>query len=227
MNRRHFCFVCHLLASALVLAVLMGRPAHAFDKEVHLDITSSVLRARMYDAAAIAGISEGNLLTDKDEFHHSPAHFDSEKFAAGSARLNEKLAKALAHLAACERDKALEEIGRCLHAIQDFFAHSNYIESLAGQPIDFFNLADPEHEVACISPHFKGPLTSGYWPDDRRPFPHKCVHAEIAKDGPDTGARHLAAKRFATVASAKFLRLVERRAGVRRAFLMRGGSCDI
>jgi hypothetical protein len=87
--------------------------------------------------------------------------------------------------------EAREQLGRGFHAIQDFFAHSNFIDNHPDPkdaldpvrtPLDMLNLKNPAPEAACVAPHFQGPLTTGYFPDDWKPFPHKCTHAEMNKD---------------------------------------------
>ena len=71
-----------------------------------------------------------------------------------------------------DREAALEAIGTSLHSIQDFFAHSNFVEIDWKAKIDLFNLKNPPKDLFC------GPgripttaLTSGYWPDEH-PMQH-------------------------------------------------------
>jgi hypothetical protein len=167
----------------LLLLTLCAARASAFSKEVHEAVSRQALSDMGFDASAAGAVVAGNLQTDKDEFTDPKAHFDDERFAAGSARLNAKLSAALDALDSCDAGAAREQLGRALHAVQDFFAHSNWVENHApSDPIDMLNLKDPPPGLVCDPKTHKGGLTSGYYPDDKRPSPDKCVHAELNKD---------------------------------------------
>ena len=172
-------------AFGLLVLLLAPAPAFAFSKEVHEAVTRRALSDMSFDASAAGAVVAGNLKTDKDEFTDPKAHFDNEQFAAGSARLNAKLSAALDALDDCDPGLAREQLGRALHAVQDFFAHSNWVENHApADPLDLFRLTDPAAGLVCDPKTHKGALTSGYYPDDHRPSAIKCVHAELNKDDP-------------------------------------------
>jgi hypothetical protein len=99
-----------------------------------------------------------------------------------------------------DRDFALNTLGRALHTVQDFFSHSNFVENNGmDDSVDLLNLKDPPAELACDRETFKGGLTSGYYPDDKRPSELKCVHAELNKDSALAGQRHKLAVEKATI----------------------------
>jgi hypothetical protein len=136
-----------LLAAALLLAPAV---AFAFSGEVHVALTRRALADRGYDKSASDAVVAGNLHTDDDEFTVPAAHFDNESFAAGSARLNARTAAALDDLDGCDPAAAREQLGRVLHAVQDFFAHSNWVENHAPtDPLDLFALKDAPADLAC------------------------------------------------------------------------------
>ena len=132
-------------------------------------------------------------------FFHSKAHFDNCSFERSFRYINKLLKKNdLAYKKAfklnnlLKRKKYLKKImrnsGKILHAIQDFYSHSNYVESMQKQhlsfklvpKIQFWNLAHQER-ILTLS---KESLISGkvWWG-----FPKKCKkgspsHGKLAKD---------------------------------------------
>ncbi len=160
-------------------------------------------------------------------------HFDHESFANGSAALRARLKLIMKALAAGKRGDALWYMGSSLHSIQDFFAHSNYVEKYSAATAgykqalatitstklanyssvkryeDLFELkgADPKVKCAAGAVPTKGALTSGYWPDNVA-APGKCHHADMAKD--DLGGEyHKAAVGAAKLFCYDFLLRVE------------------
>lgn len=161
--------------TVLALALLPAAEAHAFTGRVHKEITEAVAKKLGYSAEAIAVLVKGNLDSDKKEsdapggeWYSPPAHFDNETFSAGAARVRAKRALALESLSTCDHSVSLEAIGRALHAVQDFYAHSNFI-TIYSDPTklaEIEQLTDPSPEdrskaVSCKTG--KGPLTSGYY----------------------------------------------------------------
>ncbi|NOS99454.1 MAG: hypothetical protein HOP29_02380 [Phycisphaerales bacterium] len=65
-----------------------------------------------------------------NSFNLHELHFDSDHFSAGSAAIIERRSKIIEFITAPSPDgaEARRELGRALHAIQDFYAHSNYVE---------------------------------------------------------------------------------------------------
>ena len=196
----------------LSLLQLIGQPsAHAFTAEVHTEITHDALSERGYKKRLITKVVEANLATDEDEETVDGAHFDSEKFEEGSERLRRKLSDAVIQVIGCQRDQALESLGRGFHAIQDFFSHSNVVENDPKMRIDILHLRNPGAAVSCDPKTHLGALTSGYWPDYKRPASNKCTHSELNKDEPSAGVWHVLARERALVESRNYEDLLEQR----------------
>lgn len=200
----------------LALLALASTRALGFSGDVHTAISQQALAEMSFDPTAADAVVTGNLQTDKDEFWSTQAHFDNENFAAGSARLKAKLAAALDALDNCNVDAAREQLGRALHPVQDFFAHSNWVENNAlDAPLDLLSLTDPAKDVVCDPATHKGPLTSGYYFDDSAhpgsptpAPPNKCLHADLHKDDA-TRPFHAAARARALAETKSFLALFD------------------
>lgn len=171
------------LLALVTLGMLFAADAHAFSGEVHKKITEDVAKTLGYSPKAIALLVKGNLDSDKKEsdapggeWYSPAAHFDNETFSAGALRLRSKRDLALASLDTCDWGVSLEAIGRALHGVQDFYAHSNYVTKYpnpsklpdTGKLADLYQLVDPSQDdrklpVNCASPAKTDPLTSGYY----------------------------------------------------------------
>jgi hypothetical protein len=99
---------------------------------------------------AIDEIVAANGLTDVKESGDHSAHFDSEEFLGGQLRLlklRDEIKEAL--------DKgyvswARTALGRALHTVQDFYSHSNWVETFPGQV--FFGLGTGEMVRNGVAP---------------------------------------------------------------------------
>jgi Heterokaryon incompatibility protein Het-C len=144
----------------------------------------------------------------QDSVHQfeSKAHYDNCDFEAATAYVDELLAEADGHiksaaLAASKNDKAGIEaagkraffaIGQALHAVQDFYAHSNYIELTEKTVKDAPDIPVVPVWTAAGKARLQqlqgAGLVSGYvyWG-----FPQKCPagtlwHKDLAKDSEKT-----------------------------------------
>lgn len=173
----------------------------------------------------------------------SKAHFDNCDFDSSVSYIHALIAeaeRAVAKAPASPEDKdvpkeveqAMLNLGQALHAIQDFYAHSNYVELMQARHPEFNSASKlPVVEVwksdglAKLMKLKSEGLYSGQvsWS-----FPYKCdkevpTHAALAKDSPTTSAgkaastfkdqltgkpinNHLIAYRLALRASQDFLR---------------------
>lgn len=195
----------------LLVGALMAPTANAFDTHLHLEITSDALAGLGFSADTIALINAGNQKTDRDYvlFNTPEAHFCNERFAAGSQRLRDKLQLALKSLEDCDRPAALEAIGTSLHAIQDFYAHSNFVDRTVITPVDLFQMQDPPASLECSPGHIPTvALTSAYWPDEPRQ-PGKCSHADLNKDDPERGPLYYKARAWAQVETVHYIQRLE------------------
>jgi hypothetical protein len=98
-----------------------------------------LLRSSKFDDA-VQEIENANAIVDKNELETSAAHFDAEQFRESSLRLL-RLKKQIISLINNAGDnkvhytKARKETGRLLHTLQDFYSHSNWIESGNSDPL--------------------------------------------------------------------------------------------
>lgn len=158
--------------------------SYAFSSVAHKHITKTALKNLGFDDDSIAQVWAANRFMDSEFMNWAPAHFDSESFSQGSAALRERFEKIMISIAQCDRKTALSEIGHSLHAVQDFYSHSNFVEMREQHPMpypDLFQLEDPGPEVLCQDRETTTGLTSGYWPDDQTPL-GKCSHKDLNKD---------------------------------------------
>jgi hypothetical protein len=105
-------------------------------KHIHIEITRSALAGRFSDRA-LGAIISANLKQDRllGLLGHHEYHFDSNAFAQSYAYLEEQQALTVSSLEANELPSAWSAFGRLMHTVQDFYAHSNYIDLwLSSQP---------------------------------------------------------------------------------------------
>lgn len=118
----------------------------------------------------------------------SAAHFDNCAFDESVTYIGRFLAEADAQIKAGKLAEAVTTIGRALHGIQDFYAHSNYVEMMAARLPDAFQkvqtlqvwTTDGQAELNTL---MGAGLISGRFPD----HPQLCLptapeHKDIAKD---------------------------------------------
>jgi hypothetical protein len=180
---------------------------------VHVSITSQAIETEFTDPWAFAWLCSGINNTDYDETKREDRalHFDSEAFQESTQRLAENLNAGIEYLDACNRPRALERFGEALHALQDFYSHSNWVENhltptitpstipicqdlVALNGSGFFvqgsltanlQFEDPswDHVSACtVAPGAPASVvTGGYYPNTSRPV-GKCTHDEMNKD---------------------------------------------
>ncbi len=201
----------------ILVTQLFATQAVAFDREIHAQITAKVLAKLKFSPAAIEAIIRHAQNVDDQETNTTAAHFLNENFEEGSARLRTRLRRSAEFVKNCDRDFAWQAMGQAFHAIQDFYAHSNWVEN---HDKDFelaplLNLTDPSVTVVCDgAQYYKGELTSGYWPDQATPS-FKCSHFSLNKDKLTVPvndwhrARVLGAVRLASESTALFVNQVE------------------
>ncbi|MCX5796658.1 MAG: hypothetical protein NTY77_14285 [Elusimicrobia bacterium] len=177
-----------VLCAAVALGGLnaIAQPARAFKVVHHQQITTGVLTELGFDAASVSVVNASNAKTDTGkESLVDEAHFDNESLAQGSRRLRDLRDGIVAALANRDRKTALDDLGRALHTAQDFFSHSNFVESNGDDAaVDLLTLQDPAQDLPCDQKTHKGGLTTGYYPIDHCP-PLKCTHQDLNKDTPN------------------------------------------
>ncbi len=148
--------------------------------------------------SALTEITDANAGVDLDQFS-SAKHFDAENFSGGQAFTTQNFQTILDTLAANNATGARAALGRALHTIQDFYSHTNWIESGHSGPSP--DLGRPGRTIGslagpllatctdcvgsvppvcpdCDRNLLTGLLTSGYYGGEDRikPFLAKCSH---------------------------------------------------
>ncbi|HEX2252730.1 MAG TPA: hypothetical protein VHQ65_05650 [Thermoanaerobaculia bacterium] len=221
----------------VVVLFLLPAPAHAFKPGIHEDISEEALRAASttlsdgrtvtFTDDAIDDVRDANFYTDIGPgFFVGANHFTEELFSASSSRLLNLRQEVIALVTAAEPDGegAREKLGTAFHTLQDFYAHSNWIErgmlginSSLGRSV----LADPPLTTATcpgnpeVLPTDGGPiLTTAYYVGllgcGSLGTPGKCYHGGpggcdgIHKDNPGRPF-HSAARALAVTASRDYI----------------------
>ena len=119
---------------------------------------------------AIAAVEEANANTDlKDEKYLAAAHFDSEQFESGQNRLISLRQSVISSIMVGDVTKAREDTGRFMHALQDFYSHTNWIENgnrspnpVLGQPNQRIENTVSPSQQTCTDCERKGWLLKYY-----------------------------------------------------------------
>jgi hypothetical protein len=213
--------------------------AFAFGGNSHASLTRAMLTRAVLDyfgisnpsvatRRAIDDIVAANEAVDGDQVS-SAKHFDGENFGGGKALIQTHFSNTVALLLIGNPSGARLSFGAALHTIQDFYAHSNWVELGIRNPtralwtIDSIGTVAGPREATCNgSTLTTTKLTSGYYGgEDRTPqIASKCRHGGptdfsagsggINKDFNDTllsphATFHTEAARQATAGSRLFL----------------------
>jgi hypothetical protein len=186
----------------------------AFKSKHHWDVTTEVLQEATlfrtinghllrFQRGAIIEI--GNADVDQDDgvaskcllgiggpFSDSSNHFDSEDFLDASTKVVDRLDNAARALIRPTPNgaSARRSLGQLLHGVQDYYAHSNWVETMPGTDDRLGTLsfgAVGKSVQTCQAPPNTGTyvpfvgFTSGYWfgcggKDDAQLPPGKCYH---------------------------------------------------
>lgn len=190
----------------LFILVLINSKAFAFGGDLHIKLTIEALEPYGFSPEVAKQIGIANDHVDKVEMLNNAAHADSESFEAASALMRQRLRKAAEYLLLEDLKNARDTFGYITHTVQDFFSHSNYVEFMAGEPIDLLNLKNPSPDIKCAKDDRRNGLTSGYFPNENTP-PGKCSHEDLNKDG---GAIYIPHYRAANFARKKTSEMYER-----------------
>ncbi|XP_034516376.1 von Willebrand factor A domain-containing protein 7 isoform X2 [Ailuropoda melanoleuca] len=144
--------------------------------------------------AALGEVSRANAAQDflPTSRNDPDLHFDAERLGQGRTRLAGALREALVAARALEHTLARQRLGAALHALQDFYSHSNWVELGQQQPHPHLlwprqelqslaQVGDPTcsdcEELSC-SGNLLGftLLTSGYFGTHPSKPPGKCSH---------------------------------------------------
>jgi hypothetical protein len=98
-------------------------------KQSHIAVTTQALKG-LVSQRALGAILRANIAQDnlRGQIGHPEYHFDNNAFEAGRAYIEEQRRTILkVHAEGAEINPAWEAFGRLTHAVQDFYAHSNYL----------------------------------------------------------------------------------------------------
>lgn len=124
--------------ACVVFVTALAATSHAFwstAPDVHGAITGESLQ-RIFTPEAgkktLEKIIKNN--TDQDglfsaEKNLEKAHIDSETFGDAIALMETRLNAAVTALSTADKETALKNIGQVLHALQDFYSHSTWVEN--------------------------------------------------------------------------------------------------
>lgn len=178
---------------------MLAKPAFAFDTGHHSDLTKEALQDQGFGETAIQTVQVQNWLVDY--FSSSPTssiegdvaklHFDNlfttEQIRNYWGRLTVNTRSAVQQ-AAREKDtlKLLTILGISLHAVQDFYSHSNWVET---HPRSTSGPYRPE--TWFDSPSGTG-LYTGYYPNNKKPTGGIVCHGDYTSGlNKDSYARQL------------------------------------
>lgn len=178
-----------IFACLLSIGFLLGMPdsALAFKVPIHEQITREVFadfqvvagsETLKFTDYAIDQIVKANKDTDDlpNQFN-SEKHFDGEDFLGGSQRVKNLKERVISKVTAADPQatSARNDLGTALHTIQDFYAHSNWVELGHSSPNintqmgrEIFSGADSKTPTCPTDPGTLGgaglsQLTSGYF----------------------------------------------------------------
>lgn len=210
-----------VVALVLIQLLAFSPSAFAFKQGIHENITETKLQGAGFSQKSANVVGDANWYTDIYEQTTSSAHFDDESLAAGSARLRGKIDSIIQNLANCQKDEALKEMGRALHTLQDFYAHSNWVNHWGGVNSSIYSMANPPSSLSCSPPTFgPGGVTTGYFSLFGFLYPspfvtqcmttpsNKCCHKDMNKDD-DGRPFHGPARSSAEAATTEFAQRVE------------------
>lgn len=118
-------------------ATRLNRLANSIDlcddaQLIHQEIDRELHRLRIQSElrSVIDAISTSNIRVNLDEPNSPESHFHDEKFNLGSTLVRNRLADTVAKLIgnASSVMDARKSFGQALHTLQDFYAHSNWVE---------------------------------------------------------------------------------------------------
>jgi Heterokaryon incompatibility protein Het-C len=164
-----------------------------------------------------------DLLVPRD----SAAHFDNCAFDAAIAFVADRLQAADKAVRAGEHTDAMSALGQALHAIQDFYSHSSYVEMMVArhpakpdeaEQVDVWTRDGVRNLQELVREGLVSGVVSYSSADSKRCRAGSPPHEVLAKDAPQFNARaalripnwgnrthHTAALDFATAASQRFL----------------------
>ncbi|MFM9904185.1 MAG: hypothetical protein ACKVQJ_06395 [Pyrinomonadaceae bacterium] len=174
------------ILSSILIAAIGSSVCLAFDTGSHFDLTNAVLREQGFNSDAVKIVQVENWLTDY--YSSSPTiakakrddleklHFDN---LFSTAQVDAYWAWLLTNLktetqAAARRDDplaALTVMGIGLHAVQDFYTHSNWVETHPRLADGSFRTATYTSDLAELESQKRPEIFTGKYPENRTSGP--------------------------------------------------------
>ncbi len=126
-------------------------------ENIHAEITRQALDGRMHPSA-LEAVLRANLGQDglRGQFGHDEYHFDNNAFERTSHYLELQRSQVIAAVRTGQPSAAWSAFGRLTHAVQDFYAHSNYVslwlDSHGDSTVPLPEGIDPADERVLSSP---------------------------------------------------------------------------
>lgn len=173
-----------VLTLVMLVLIVYSPPAHAFQPNIHGEITVEAINSTQpivdgqklqFSQEATQQIVNANKTTDDPAYQTQPAlHFDSEEFPLASKRLIDLRERVITKITTTALGaSARADLGGALHTLQDFYAHSNWVElgrqainqdlgrQTFSKPGD--NVATCPNDPGVLSGEGLKQLTSGYF----------------------------------------------------------------
>lgn len=115
-------------------------------------------RSRMYVARGCDSQDNPSGPNFSSSVHHAVDNCIPKTFAFIKSTLEEAVESAHSCDTADGKEKTLRSVGMALHALQDFYSHSNYLEMLlsANKPLEPVDWNDPPSSIVTCYYHFEG-----------------------------------------------------------------------
>ena len=151
----------------------------------HEDITATALSFLRPDI--LTALQAANVATDVEFFQVNANHFDDCNFTGGSQVVASSQAEAVGHLDPSLGSPeaqllAIRAFGRSLHAVQDFYAHTNWVElggeTLVDASLGAFPLLAPYATIPSsgfVIVQGSKPKKAAVTRDDDAPYPQSAV----------------------------------------------------
>jgi uncharacterized repeat protein (TIGR01451 family) len=189
--------------TARTIGGLLGRSHQSITEDMYKQKVSeyfSITKLTDPMKQAMKDIADGDASVDSDHSHEAFFHVDGERMPEAHDNVRSLLNDVVSQLDSKDVSAARKSFGMALHTVQDFYAHSNWIEMgntgpsqfglaggsftrlPAGTPTCLFCLSASPVDLLCLNCAanlLPNGLTSGYYggePDAPKPNSGKCSH---------------------------------------------------
>jgi hypothetical protein len=163
---------------------------HSLEAPFETSIHTSIIREGSLPSQCVELLARAQWRQDVVLSTWAPAHFDNCRFDDSAQYIAALLGEAEAAVAHGDRDAMMVGLGRALHAVQDFYAHTNYVELMAKEVPSFADVPvvdvwHPGAQDRLRALAAKGLVSGEVWwePGSACASPSR-THAELNKDSP-------------------------------------------